>query len=474
MLKRSLLSFILFSILITFFVSNVYAAEGSGGVQFNSGEHVFIGNMIKVYFPTSENTYDNIYGAQADFRSWLNLNLDNSLTFGKIVAMPDLFAYPNAAISDGTTFADRRATFEKCVNVFLKSKASTLNQVFFYMDYETATIEHYIKQGLPPSEAYKKLGSDYFLNYFFAVPAVAKLQLIGWDHFGKYASLAYEAGHAEAIQTAIDAHNTTDLHTQQQLLVSAYAKEAYADHFLSDRFASGHMRTPDKELAQIIPKDLGSQAVAAIIAILMHDEDNKIGLQVSNLRGNKWIAHGDKRYLNKEDDENVKITQETMQASSDEIKEAFLTGKTIAPENYAALQLVSNLDELNDYVDYVNSNKGTIPIFAYNPETNDVLQRPDLNKLHPDPEQRPFSKSYMLSHGTKWNEWVTLLELEFNYHPQLFAGKSTNLHKYVTPDGKLNDVGLQLLLSSLGTFEKAIFCADNTIDNKMKSYLGCQ
>ncbi|MCL5260901.1 MAG: hypothetical protein M1561_04395 [Gammaproteobacteria bacterium] len=470
---------IVFFFSLIFICKSVFASISDHGLRFNSGEHIFIGNAITIFFPILANgsyQYQDVYGGQADFRAWLNLPLKQTLTFGKLVATPDLFADPNTAISDGATLAERCAIFEKCLNVFLASSKETLDQVFANMDDEAAWVEFYLLRHWQPSKMYEKYAKIFVIKYFLAVPASAQLQLIGWDHFGKYATLAYVAGHAEAIKAAVAAHNTKDAAEQRQKLVQAYAKEGYADHFLTDRFASGHMRTPDKEIAQILPKDFGSQAVAALIAVLMHDEDNKYGLTVSNLHGDHWISYGDRRYLDHDDAANYDIIQKATQTSSDEIKKAFLTGLPIQPENFAALQFLTNLDKLNDYLDYVNNQHGIVPIFAYDAATNDVLRRPDINKLHPDPQSMPITKGYFLSHsGTKgWNEWETLLELEFNYHPELFVNVDVNAKNYLAANGRLNAEGMRLLASSLNLFERAVFCADKTTEQKLRNYLQCE
>jgi hypothetical protein len=60
------------------------------------------------------------------------------------------------------------------------------------------------------------------------------------DHFGAEARGSYNAGHALAI----------DLATQGQL-EKALAVNAFADHFLQDSFAAGHMRVPRKDIARI-------------------------------------------------------------------------------------------------------------------------------------------------------------------------------------------------------------------------------
>jgi hypothetical protein len=64
---------------------------------------------------------------------------------------------------------------------------------------------------------------------------------------------------------------------------AAIAQTAYGLHFLSDGFASGHMRTPRAILGR----------AGSLLAGVMHDFDNKIGLLVKNDFGDTWRAYGD-------------------------------------------------------------------------------------------------------------------------------------------------------------------------------------
>lgn len=96
-----------------------------------------------------------------------------------------------------------------------------------------------------------------------------------------------------------------------QQLVRAFTQELFACHFLTDLFASGHMRTPRRALVNYV-SGLGDEAKlhvgirAGFLAQAMHDEDNEHGLWVEsdeypwsdNPKENKaWKAYGDHGYL---------------------------------------------------------------------------------------------------------------------------------------------------------------------------------
>ena len=55
----------------------------------------------------------------------------------------------------------------------------------------------------------------------------------------------------------------------------------------------------------------------------MHDEDNKYGLRVTNLRGDKWIAYGDGMLLEGKSRDNLRIVVKAVQISVDQVYEAY-------------------------------------------------------------------------------------------------------------------------------------------------------
>lgn len=68
-------------------------------------------------------------------------------------------------------------------------------------------------------------------------------------------------------------------------LMRAYYMNAFGDHFGTDQFAAGHLRTPRPELVNFC-----SATPGGLQANYMHDEDNRNGLPVKNGRGNRWYT----------------------------------------------------------------------------------------------------------------------------------------------------------------------------------------
>ena len=63
----------------------------------------------------------------------------------------------------------------------------------------------------------------------------------------------------------------------------------------------------------------------------MHDEDNAIGLNVENPRGEKFRAFGDKRLLSPSNQTGLKACQSALAVSAGEVYEAWLN-KKVPPE----------------------------------------------------------------------------------------------------------------------------------------------
>ena len=77
-----------------------------------------------------------------------------------------------------------------------------------------------------------------------------------WDHFsfnGRTWS-AYSAGHSLAMEAAVVAHTLAANKAPEEKiaaqLLHAYVYDAFAQHFLTDSWAAGHIRTPRKYLTK--------------------------------------------------------------------------------------------------------------------------------------------------------------------------------------------------------------------------------
>jgi len=162
------------------------------------------------------------------------------------------------------------------------------------------------------------------------------------DHFLPYAKDAYLAGHQLAINKAREAgeYQEDDEDTEKLLLHEAFSMDAFACHFLTDSFASGHIRTPRVELGK--GTRLGKDG--HLLCMYMHDEDNKYGLRVTNKRGDKWIAYGDGMLLKEESRDNLEIVAEAVQKSVDQVYQAY-TNPTKRLDPAVVTELIPFVDQ---------------------------------------------------------------------------------------------------------------------------------
>jgi hypothetical protein len=153
-------------------------------------------------------------------------------------------------------------------------------------------------------------------------------------------------GLLKAFDNVKDAYNKRDLtpptpdnsETLKEMLKKAYFLEACAQHYLTDLFSAGHIRTPRRELHSVHYS--GEIHRMDQCAGLMHDEDCKNGLEVKNRENKTWTMH-DGKWLWGGDgsDENIQVAKEAAQASVDEIWRARQFGKI--PPRFKVLDKVN-------------------------------------------------------------------------------------------------------------------------------------
>ncbi|KAJ7220582.1 hypothetical protein GGX14DRAFT_675245, partial [Mycena pura] len=208
------------------------------------------------------------------------------------------------------------------------------------------------------------------------------IALCNWDHFGKDAEKAYSALHTAALRKAKDAHDgSKDM--ADTTMVQAYFLEGYAQHFLTDLFSSGHLRTPRRKLHENFfgdPENLPNPWPADGCAQKMHNEDCANGLWVRNLNGEGWAAYGDKQLFSSKSDRNLVQALKAAQAGADEVRKTRLTGEIPDADDFAALQLTPILDESLSGMNYA-------PMFAESDGKllfrNDVDDRNSYKSLKP-------------------------------------------------------------------------------------------
>lgn len=362
---------------------------------FASLEHQFLGDQVTLRF------YNN------NPEKLLHLSNGLILTYGQIVMLAgDIFGDPLHPISICT--ADKR---KECFNLQFdalaggKDKKDCQNprvqaqNIIQYFKQIEQLIADWRAQGKADSDFYDKYSSTInkklnrltcggsFITDYIPFGNYLALAEVNFDHFLPNSLVAYETGHQAALETAQLAYQQKikgNLAQAEQLLELAYAQNAFANHFLSDSFSSGHIRTPRRDIDKqvMLPAILN-----LLLANLMHDEENRLGLNVVNEEGSSWTAYGDNYLFKKEAELQRSILLQSMQRSADSIYDTFESGNL--PEYFSELKLVP----LHEKIEQLNQ---ISPLFKV--ENGVLLKR----KKNHDPYNYEWTNT--------WSGLITLLE----------------------------------------------------------------
>jgi hypothetical protein len=320
----------------------------------------------------------------ADLPPLYNFTLPNGLaiTYGEINCLAGDFYGTYNPISDGTTLDDQIARFQAAYALLATDTSRQPAEARAILSEATAERNAFaaaVASGSDPSAAYAALPDSTAKYELITVtrplnqPGYLGLAAINFDHFGADARTAYNAGHTAALRRAAAGD-----------LLGAYTLNAFADHFLEDSFAAGHLRTPRRFLHDAGP--LGG--AADLCAKYMHDEDNAIGLAVRNPRGESWVSHGDNYLMDKVDLDNVARAHNALQISVAEVLAAFRTKVVPAVSAYGAWSEAPTLES-------ARGQQALVPLFTW-----DGLRREDIGDRH-TPE------------FTRWYTFVTtIVEIE--------------------------------------------------------------
>lgn len=325
-----------------------------------SCEHVAVGDSIQ------------LTAADGTRKAAAGLGLpvgDRSLSYGHLIALggdfygvgarPESPGHPALEALEPISSAPKPdQAFESAFQTLVDAPRAELEQILAVMDEEQKAIDDARKAGKQPSEAYEELGDS--LSYKWneitgGGPAslgvisillhpgrYINLASVNMDHFGPDAVKAYLAGHGVALRAAAALHgqnpNSPDV---GQKLLACYAMNAFADHFLTDLFAAGHVRTPRRAL-WATPGTIAGET--GLLTRAAHNEDNHDGLHMTNARGDSWVEYGDGKELDTVDAQNFALAIAATQASADEVSQAFVTGSATVPSPAAALTYIPKMD----------------------------------------------------------------------------------------------------------------------------------
>lgn len=353
-------------------------------------------------------------------------NAQFQLTYGQILALGgDFFGDPNQPVC---TAQDPIAQFAKNFDTLAENKSEVAAILAVAITYEFEPLATAVYEKREPSGVYANLPTSIFhfvsdedRAYDEATGGTAlkngrylNLAFRNFDHFGVDAITCYKAGHTLAQQTAAAAARISDARERDYQLRRAYAINAFADHFLSDLFAAGHMRTPRRALFNSALNYV-TRVAAGACAKQMHDEDNKFGLWVENAVGDKWVAYGDGRYRDTVNSASRVVLKKAVQQSMDDVWAAFENPqKAIDPDAKSVLQYIASvITEITKPTTGPTERDNPMnwsPLFWNDPATSNVWRRNGLF----DPSDRTFSEQRILN---GWGLSTTVAQLVTAHFP---------------------------------------------------------
>lgn len=145
------------------------------------------------------------------------------------------------------------------------------------------------------------------LTGFFTMPGYLEVVSKNYNHFGWNNMQAYVDYHTQALQLAKQSflQKSSNPEASQQLLHKAIIFNAFADHYLSDAFASGHVRVPRiqiKEWAKNHLTGLFKSSRGDFLSMTLHNFESvnprtglEVGMRVQNAKGDVWMTRGDNK-----------------------------------------------------------------------------------------------------------------------------------------------------------------------------------
>lgn len=274
------------------------------GRRFEAGEHIWLGRAglweACKQFGLSRTPFMRIKRREEDER----------FTYGELVALSgDFYDSPKAMFEEepsllpwlyeANDISDLRAAFQ--------------NELTWIEDEERG-----LNVGYP----------DESIALVWNSKSMIELALDNNVHFGWHNIVAYCHHHAQALELArkADQHDENDPTWRRALFYNAFA-----DHFLTDAFAAGHVRVPRAEIRDWATTKGYSDKLAGGLSKVLHDQDGHVktnhadgeqlsvdeGLRVRNSLGIEWSTRCDGQLfiVNSEDECLIKEPTQAVAAS---------------------------------------------------------------------------------------------------------------------------------------------------------------
>lgn len=321
---------------------------------FESSEHRSLGELKLPGLPADQQKLPLANGAQ--------------LTFGQICALAgDYYAIAKKPICLGKDEADRKDRFLNAYCTLAFSKRKKIRKILGIIDEQTKAINDAMSQGKPEYVGVQHYKLKEVLKaLIYTKFKIISIYLSGLDHMNDNALLAHHAGHLLAMEAAARAHYIDDPLQRQLQLAYAYSLEAFACHFLTDHFASGHLRAPSSSLYF----EFGT-IVSGLFITFMHNEDNNIGLHVENENGDAWQTFGDAHLFESYNKKTRELAIKALNIVIDDVYGAYQTGQ-IPKNTYTDAYKLLPKPTANNFR----------PLFIDDTNSISILYRSDLDDIH--------------------------------------------------------------------------------------------
>lgn len=300
------------------------------GKRFASGEHTWLGNA-GAHLAAHELRKSGIAIDDDVFLDITRLSGDTHFEYGELVAL------------SGDFYASPAELYEEVLApVPMPMMSNDLKKLRALFAVELEWIGD--RQHGRGSDAYP----DTNVSAAWNAKSYVELALRNVDHFGWHNVVAYVRHHTAALQLAIAAKGEDNERWRRALVYNSFA-----DHFLTDGFAAGHLRVPRAEIIDWATSLGWSGKLAGILSKVLHDQDGHVtslhgehskgeGLRVTNAKRADWLTFCDGQlflFPGATDRDEVKQPVQAVAASLGELVRTWKDG-ALPEGTFAALDFV--------------------------------------------------------------------------------------------------------------------------------------
>jgi len=176
---------------------------------------------------------------------------------------------------------------------------------------------------------------DYNVEFWWNAKNYTELAKNNESHFGWHNMMTYCAYHTWALDLAVRASTATG-NARDDLWRKCLYYNGFADHFLTDGFAAGHIRVPRREIRDWAAKEGFGDTTGGFLSKLLHDQDGhrdtdhsdgedrgeEDGLHVVNSNGDDWWTRCDGQLFIQSEPDSPRLRQ-PIEAVKQSVRELF-------------------------------------------------------------------------------------------------------------------------------------------------------